>query len=229
MKVIIISFIISGALAGLHYWMFMSLFFSSMIGIICMGIFWLGIHQWMKSKVISNMEAEMYYFIQSFLTTLAVKKTVHEAYVDVYQRYQMSQQIWLKTYTSNDPLLALDNLKQRFHHPLYQLFYSTLHFYEQQGGEVMALFDSLFRQLRLVESRRLEVQLFQRRYFSQWIILWLLNGLVLIMSKIVLLDLFIAMMESPFFVLMLSSVYIYLPLSFYGWIQAYQSHRGKPS
>jgi hypothetical protein len=229
MKAIVFACVGSLVLGGIHYWMFLDPLYASLVTLLTGIGLWMGIREWLKNKKRQVMEGEMYYFLQSFLTTLAIKKTVHETYVDVYQRYQLSHQRWIQTYTSNDPLFALDNLKQRFQHPLYQIFYTTIQFYEQQGGEVMILFDSLFRQMRLVESRRLEIQLLHRRYFAQWVGLWILNGLVLVMSKIVLLDLFTEMLINPIFVWMLSTVYLYVPLSFYQWIQASQSHRGQSS
>ena len=229
MNAIVIACFGSLVLGGIHYWMFLNPVYASLVTLLTgMGL-WVGIRQWLKNQQQQKMEGEMYYFLQSFLTTLAIKKTVHETYVDVYQRYQLSHQRWMQTYTSNDPLFALDNLKQRFHHPLYQIFYATIQFYEQQGGEVMMLFDSLFRHMRLVESRRLEIQLLHRRYFAQWVGLWILNGLVLVMSKIVLMDLFTTMMMNRIFVFMLSTVYLYVPFSFYQWMQASQSYRGQPS
>jgi prophage maintenance system killer protein len=93
-------------------------------------------------------------------------------------------------FISNDALHGLRNLKQRFTHPLYGLFMNTLEFYEEQGGDVLVLFDSILHQTRIVESRRIEIQSLTKRYFFQWIFLWILNLFILLMSKVVLMDLF---------------------------------------
>jgi hypothetical protein len=128
---------------------------------------------------------------------------------------------------SNDSLHALRNLKQRFTHPLYGLFITTLEFYEEQGGDVLILFDSILQQTRMVESRRIEIQTLTKRYFFQWVFLWILNLFILLMSKFVLMDLFDVMKTNVIFITTITSVVLYFPLSHLWWLQSWQQRKRK--
>jgi hypothetical protein len=225
MKSIVTSTALTLPFIVLHIWLFELGLFTLFFGLGFYCILFFGMTKWFQENHQQIIDQQMYYFMQMFLTTLAIKKTIHESFLDVYQRYQIAKQTWLVAYGSNDPLIVLENLQQRFHHPLYALFVATLQFYETQGGDVLTLFESLLTQLRLVETRRMESQQLKKRYFSQWIILWLLNLFVLIMAKSVLMDLFTTMRTSFVFMMMLTAVLIYVPISFYRWITTYLDHR----
>ena len=205
----------------IHFWLFQHSLLTSGFTALFAWLLSLGLHQWQGEKVRQERNEAMYYFVQLFLTTLTIKKTIHETYLDVFQRYQLSKQAWLIAYGSNDPLLVLENLTHRFHHPLFAVFVNTVKFYETQGGDVLTLFESVLIQTRLVETRRMEMQTIKKRYFSQWAILWALNLFVLVMAKLVLADLFSVMMTSAMFILLLTTVLLYVPISFLTWLTTY--------
>jgi hypothetical protein len=107
------------------------------------------------------------------------------------------------------------------------LFITTLEFYEEQGGDVLILFDSILQQTRMVESRRIEIQTLTKRYFFQWVFLWILNLFILLMSKFVLMDLFDVMKTNVIFITTITSVVLYFPLSHLWWLQSWQQRKRK--
>jgi hypothetical protein len=66
----------------------------------------------------------------------------------------------------------------------------------------------------------------RKRYFFQWIFLWILNFMILIMSKIVLMDLFLSMQINILFVVLLSVIFVYFPLSHHWWFQQWKRLHG---
>jgi hypothetical protein len=87
----------------------------------------------------------------------------------------------------------------------------------------MTLFESILYQTRLMETRRLEVNRYTKRYFFQWMFLWMLNILILILSKFTLADLYGLMRETFIFQFLIIIILLYIPTSkliwFYQWIQ----------
>lgn len=214
-------------LVSLWWWL---LPVSPLIWIVLVGLllgFFFSFVKIQQASNINQKDEEMYYWLQNFLTTLAVKKTITETFVDVVKRYQWMKLNWIQAYASNEAMQALTNLKQRFQHPLYAIFVSTLAFYEQQGGDVMSLFDSILQQNRLMESRRMAMMQVRKRYLFQWLFLWLMNLTILMLVKVVLQDLFWVMEGSLIFQSILAAIFLFLPLSFIRWIHQWQKAKTK--
>jgi hypothetical protein len=214
-------------LTMLHLWLLAIPMLSGGVLILQLGLWWIGLRFWLQQSKQDQKDSQMYYWMQTLLTTLSIKKTITETYVNVVQQYQLKKEHWIDPYMSNDSLHALRNLKQRFTHPLYGLFLNTLEFYEVQGGDVLILFDSILQQTRLVEARRTEIQSLTKKYFFQWVFLWVLNLFILLMAKFVLLDLFDVMKTNLIFIAMITMVVLYFPFSHLWWLQQWQHRKGK--
>jgi hypothetical protein len=214
-------------LAILHGWLLTIPILSGGVLIIQFGLWMIGLMIWFQQSKRDRIDSEMYFWMQTFLTTLSIKKTITESFVNVVQQYQLKKESWIVPFMSNDALHALRNLKQRFIHPLYGLFITTLEFYEVQGGDVLMLFDSILQQTRMVESRRIEIQSLTKRYFFQWIFLWTLNLFILLMSKVVLMDLFEVMKTNLIFIASITIIVIYFPLSHLWWLQQWKHRKEK--
>jgi hypothetical protein len=211
----------------LHLWLLAIPMLSGGVLILQFGLWWIGLRFWLQQSKQDQKDSQMYYWMQTLLTTLSIKKTITETFVNVVQQYQLKKEHWIDPYMSNDSLHALRNLKQRFTHPLYGLFLNTLEFYEVQGGDVLILFDSILQQTRLVEARRTEIQSLTKKYFFQWVFLWVLNLFILLMAKFVLLDLFDVMKTNLIFIAMITMVVLYFPFSHLWWLQQWQLRKGK--
>jgi hypothetical protein len=221
------SFLIALLLASLHLWLLSIPILSGGVFVAQCGLWLVGLSMWYRQSTRDQIDSQMYYWMQTLLTTLSIKKTITETFVNVVQQYQLKKEHWIDPYMSNDSLHALRNLKQRFTHPLYGLFITTLEFYEEQGGDVLILFDSILQQTRMVESRRIEIQTLTKRYFFQWVFLWILNLFILLMSKFVLMDLFDVMKTNVIFITTITSVVLYFPLSHLWWLQSWQQRKRK--
>ena len=221
-KISLLSFAIATTLAFIHYWLLGVPILSLAMVVVQLLLWMMGMNLWYQQSQRDVIDSQMYFWMQTLLTTLSIKKTITEAFVDVVQRYQLKQELWINPFMSNDALHALKNLNQRFTHPLYGLFVTTLEFYEQQGGDVLQLFDSILQQTRIVESRRIEIHQLTKKYFFQWVFLWILNLFILVMAKVVLMDLFDVMKTNPTFIASLSMVILYFPISHWWWLQQWR-------
>ena len=213
----------------LHLWLISIPLLSIGVFILQFGLWLIGLMIWSQQSKKDQKDSQMYYWMQTLLTTLSIKKTITETFINVVQQYQLKKEHWIGPYMSNDSLHALRNLKQRFTHPLYGLFINTLEFYEVQGGDVLILFDSILQHTRLVESRRTEIQSLTKKYFYQWVFLWVLNLFILLMTKFVLMDLFDVMKTNLIFITSITMVIVYFPLSHLWWLQQWQQRIRKTS
>ncbi len=223
-KPLFIGFLLTLPMIGIAVWL-MPLSIWMMIFFVVIWMLWTYIFRgWHRESLINQRDEEMYYWLQNFITTLSIKKTITETFVDLSHRYQLQSASWLKAYTSNDVMQTMINLNQRFKHPIYEIFTSTLSFYEQQGGEVMTLFESIMLQGRLMETRRIEVQRYGKRYLLQWMFLWALNVVILFISKFSLADLFVIMKETILFQTFILVILGLLPISqllwFLQWVKS---------
>jgi hypothetical protein len=216
-------------LALLHGWLLSIPLLSGGIFVLQFGLWLIALMTWYQQSKRDRIDSDMYYWMQTLLTTLSIKKTITETFVNVVQQYQLKKEKWITPFMSNDALHALKNLKQRFTHPLYGLFITTLEFYEEQGGDVLILFDSVLQQTRMMESRRIEIKSLTKRYFFQWIFLWILNLFILLMSKVVLMDLFDVMKTNLIFITMITIILVYFPLSHWWWLQQWKFRKEKAS
>lgn len=214
-------------MAMLHWWLITIPILSGGVLIIQFALWMVGMMIWFQQSKKDRMDAEMYFWMQTYLTTLSIKKTITESFVNVVQQYQLKKENWILPFMSNDALHALRNLKQRFTHPLYGLFITTLEFYEVQGGDVLMLFDSILQQTRMVESRRIEIQSLTKRYFFQWVFLWTLNLFILLMAKFVLMDLFDVMKNNLMFITSITIIFVYFPFSHLWWLQQWKRRKEK--
>jgi hypothetical protein len=214
-------------MAMLHWWLLTIPILSAGVLIIQFALWMVGMMIWFQQSKKDRMDAEMYFWMQTYLTTLSIKKTITESFVNVVQQYQLKKENWILPFMSNDALHALRNLKQRFTHPLYGLFITTLEFYEVQGGDVLMLFDSILQQTRMVESRRIEIQSLTKRYFFQWVFLWTLNLFILLMAKFVLMDLFDVMKHNLMFITSITIIFVYFPFSHLWWLQQWKRRKEK--
>ena len=214
-------------MAILHWWLLTIPILSGGVLIIQFALWMAGIMIWFQQSKKDRMDSEMYFWMQTYLTTLSIKKTITESFVNVVQQYQLKRENWILPFMSNDALHALRNLKQRFTHPLYGMFITTLEFYEVQGGDVLMLFDSILQQTRMVESRRIEIQSLTKRYFFQWVFLWTLNLFILLMAKFVLMDLFDVMKNNLMFITSITIIFVYFPFSHLWWLQQWKRRKEK--
>ena len=214
-------------MAMMHWWLLTIPILSAGVLIIQFALWMVGMMIWFQQSKKDRMDAEMYFWMQTYLTTLSIKKTITESFVNVVQQYQLKKENWILPFMSNDALHALRNLKQRFTHPLYGLFITTLEFYEVQGGDVLMLFDSILQQTRMVESRRIEIQSLTKRYFFQWVFLWTLNLFILLMAKFVLMDLFDVMKNNLMFITSITIIFVYFPFSHLWWLQQWKRRKEK--
>jgi len=164
---------------------------------------------------------QMYFYMHSIITTLAIKKHVHESVLDVTVALSHHDKT-IQDVMDSDGLTTLTNLKANYPAKIYDLFVSSIQFYDQQGGDVMSLFDNFLRQSRISETRIQEEEHIYRRGVIEFTTLWLFNLLVLLLAKWALRYMFDQMLSNLLVLLSISAVFIWLPLTFLYYQARYQ-------
>ncbi len=165
-----------------------------------------------------------YYFMHTFVMTLTIKKIIHESLFDVYSRLTEIEKKTIEPYLTQQATMTLENLKMHYPFPLYRLFFELILFYNVQGGDVITLFDGFLSQARLFEMRMLQEQTLIQTYQQQGIILWLLNLVILLLSRFTLQYLYTVMMASLLFQIFISLILLAIPLTWWLWANQYQRH-----
>jgi hypothetical protein len=159
--------------------------------------------------------------MHSVITTLAIKKVVHESVLDVTVALSHRDKS-IDESMDSDGLTTLRNLKQKFPSKIYNLFVSSIQFYDLQGGEVMSLFDNFLRQSRISESRIQEEENIYRRGLIEFVTLWIFNFLVLLLSKWALRYMYDHMLTNSVVLLLLTSLFLWIPITFIYFQKRYQ-------
>jgi hypothetical protein len=93
-----------------------------------------------------------------------------------------------------------------------------------QVGDVITVFDGFLSQARTFEMRILQEQTLVQKHQQQGIILWLLNLVILVLSRFSLQYLYTVMVTSLLFQSLISLILLCIPLTWWLWSHQYQRH-----
>jgi hypothetical protein len=215
---------LASMIAIIHYVLLFNPLFSWIMFILQISLWIPIIAKQSRWKKITLRFHQGYYFMHTFVMTLTIKKIIHESLFDVYSRLQESEKKSLEPYLSQQATMTLENLKMYYPFPLYRLFYQLTLFYNIQGGDVITVFDGFLSQARTFEMRILQEQTLVQKHQQQGIILWLLNLVILVLSRFSLQYLYTVMVTSLLFQSLISLILLCIPLTWWLWSHQYQRH-----
>ena len=217
------AFLLSLALAIIYYFVLNEIVFTLII--LCINV-------WIWSLFFSTFKLvfkqyrtlyQMYFLMHSVITSLAIKKQVHESIWEVITQLTVKHP-HLEQLTGTDGISSLMNFKSIYPYKIFALFIASLQFYDYQGGEVMELFDNFLRQARISETRIQEEEQYFKRGLIEFSTLWIFNILVLLLSKWALRYVYDSVLKNPFVIVLMSLVFLWLPLSFLYYQKRYQHY-----
>jgi hypothetical protein len=217
------AFFLSLILAAIHYFVLNHIVWALLILLINV-LIWMVFFQTFKmiTKQYTTLY-HMYFLMHSVITNLAIKKHVHESIWEVISQLTVKHP-HLENLTGHDGIASLVNFKTIYPYKLFSLFVASLQFYDQQGGEVMELFDNFLRQARISETRIQEEEQFYKRGLIEFTTLWIFNILVLLLSKWALRYVYDSVLNNDAVVLLLSLVFVWLPMSYVYYQKRYQHY-----
>lgn len=217
------ALLVSFVLAGIYWYVLDHFIFTILIFLINL-LIWMIF--FLKFKLIFKQYStlyQMYFLMHSVITSLAIKKQVHESIWEVITQLTLKHP-HLEQLTGIDGISSLMNFKAIYPYKLFAVFVASIQFFDQQGGEVMELFDNFLRQARISETRIQEEEQYFKRGLIEFSTLWIFNMLVLLLSKWALRYVYASVLNNQVVILLISSVFVWLPLSYLYYQKRYQHY-----
>lgn len=159
-----------------------------------------------------------YHFINSFIITMSVKESLEDAYQNGIRLGSKA----LKEETSeieNMPVYErIVFLRKYFNLAIYKMFVNIIDLYQEQGGNILTISDSLIRECTRVEKTLNESTSIGNKHLVEFGILWLLSFAILIFLRFAIARFYYQMISSPivlammvfFFIIFLVCLHVFL-------------------
>ena len=156
-----------------------------------------------------------YHFINSFIITLSVKDSLEEAYQNGLR---------LAPKSLNEETVEIENmtiieritfLRSYFNLAIYKMFINIIGLYQDQGGSILTISDSLIRECTRVEKTISESSFISNRHLIEFLILWLLSFFILVFLRFALSQFYFQMIEKPVVIALIIGFYLIFLVSFH--------------
>lgn len=164
-----------------------------------------------------------YHFINSFIITLSVKESYEEAYQNGI-RLAPEAMIEETSQIENMTIMERVNfLRSYFNLAIYKMFINVVALYQEQGGKILKMSESLIRECTVVEKSIAQSVNISKRHFSEFFVLWLLSFFILIFIRFALSQFYVQMISSPLVVGFITGFYLVFLLSLHLFLSKYIS------
>jgi hypothetical protein len=164
---------------------------------------------------------EGYRFVHSFIITLSVSHSGHEAYQSASLGTAGEEKEIMGGLGSFSLEEKLDYLTTYFEDDFYKMFVSIFRLYEDQGGDVLKMAEPLLMETTLIEESGNEKDKIQLLCFSQFASLWAMSLLILAFLRFGLSNFYGKLTASPIF-LGVAVLYFIFALASFG-LYAYEA------
>ena len=124
-----------------------------------------------------------YHFINSFIITLSVKDSLDEAYLN---GIRMAPENLIEETNEIENMNTMEKiafLRSYFNLAIYKMFINIVSLYQEQGGNILAISDSLLRECTRVEKTLAESKSIGNKHLVEFITLWLLSFFILVFLR----------------------------------------------
>lgn len=157
-----------------------------------------------KTEVIHS----CYNFINSFVISLSVKDSLEEAYQNGLRLAPKTMLEETNEIENKTIIERLVFLRQYFNLAIYKMFLNIVNLYQDQGGNILTLSDSLMKECTRVEKSMQESASISNKHLVEFSILWLLSIFILVFLRFALSDFYLKMLSSVIFVVLVTIYYL---------------------
>ena len=157
-----------------------------------------------KTEVIHS----CYNFINSFVISLSVKDSLEEAYQNGLRLAPKAMLEETNEIENKTIIERLVFLRQYFNLAIYKMFLNIVNLYQDQGGNILTLSDSLMKECTRVEKSMQESASISNKHLVEFAILWLLSIFILVFLRFALSDFYLKMLSSVIFVVLVTIYYL---------------------
>lgn len=157
--------------------------------------------------------ASCFHFIDDFIISLSVRKTISGAFESVSNSMdkRFLQEInGLQHLTDKEKLTYL---KKFYPFHIYELFINILSIYEEEGGDIFDLSSMLMNEARQEEEILHESHKLGNKKMMEFFTLWAFSLLILVVMRFALFDMYTQMSNSLFFKIMIAALFLFVLLS----------------
>lgn len=154
-----------------------------------------------------------YHFINSFLITMSVKESLEEAYQN---GLRIAPKSLLEETNEIENMTIIERivfLRSYFNLAIYKMFINIINLHQEQGGNILTISDSLFRECTRVEKTLSESTSIGNRHLIEFFVLWLLSLFILIFLRFAISQFFYQMINSILMISLISGFYLILLIS----------------
>jgi len=161
---------------------------------------------------------QCYQFINGFVIAMSVKKTPNAALESLMGQLPDELRSEINNLNTIDTTAVLDHLKIRFPFPSYEMFLTIIDLYVNQGGSILEMTKLLLTTLREQENGYRHKMLIARRKLTNYVILWLMTAIVLLMARFGVSDLYKTMAQNPLFLAGIGSYFAFALYAVHAWV-----------
>lgn len=141
----------------------------------------------------------MYDFIDQFILSLSIHKTINNALAGIYDvlDYQLKKE--LDTYADESGIEKIEYLTTYFSNSLYEAFLEIIRTYLNEGGEILDASSLLLKEISEKRSLLLKENAIHQSKLIELLVGWFFVFLIIMMLRYTVTDMYAKMLLSPFF------------------------------
>jgi hypothetical protein len=211
---LLIFFIVSSALMLCTYIATLSFLTSIIVFVLSFAIFALfSLKKIIYYSKIKKKYYSCYKFINNFIISLNIKKTISSAFTSVNSSMDED---YIKEYndlehmTDNEKLEYLNNFYP-FH--IYSLFVGVVNLYEEQGGNILSLASLVLDKSRIINEYIQSSYSKGIRKIVEFFTLWIFSIVILLVLRLVLKDFYSLLASKVFFQIMIACLMVFIAIT----------------
>lgn len=164
-----------------------------------------------------------YHFINSFIITLSVKDSLEEAYLNGIRTAPEGMLEEINEIENMNIIEKVTFLRSYFNLAIYKMFINIVSLYQEQGGNILAISDSLLRECTRVEKTLAESKSIGNRHLVEFVTLWLLSFFILVFLRFAISQFYFQMINTPLVVGLIAGFYLIFLISLHLFLLKYLS------
>ncbi len=170
---------------------------------------------------------ECYNFINSFIITLSIKESLEEAFENATRGADGLFLEFLESMKDMSIDAKINYLTKYFHYSSYRMFTKVIALYQEQGGNILKISESLLSENNRIEQASIDNENESRKKAVEFSILWFLGFIVLVFMRFALSNFYQSMLKSVVFMVLLAVFFLLVLLSIHIFILRYSKSIAK--
>ena len=150
-----------------------------------------------------------YNFINSFILTMSAKKSLEDAYYNATKLNDKEFRDVVANIEESEITEQIHYLKKYFKLALYRIFLNVFNVYQEQGGEILKISESLTKESVRVERSLRESKRIGERKLIEFSLMWVITFGILIFMRFGLSTFYGDMMKVPLFYVFLVAFFLF--------------------